>query len=85
MLTKLRYGIALAVLIGLGHPLMTPSAFAVTAEVAKKCSALTDQAFPLRVPGNPAAGRTHGTPKEIRDYFNTCVANGGNVSAPEAK
>lgn len=85
MSAKLKYGIALAALIGLEHPLITPSAFAITAEVAKKCSALTDKAYPLRVPGNPAAGRTHGTPQEIREYFNKCVANEGNIQAPEAK
>jgi hypothetical protein len=40
---------------------------------------LTDKAYPLRVPGNPAAGREHGTAKEVRDYFNKCVANRGNI------
>ena len=29
--------------------------------------------------GNPAAGREHGTAKEVRDYFNKCVANKGNI------
>jgi hypothetical protein len=76
---KLKYWIALATLIGFQHPLITSYAFAATAEVAKKCNALTDKAYPLRVPGNPAAGRTHGTPQEIQNYFKTCVANGGNI------
>jgi hypothetical protein len=53
---------------------------AITVELAKKCGALTDKAFPLRVPGNPAAGREHGTAKEVRDYFNKCVANRGNIA-----
>jgi hypothetical protein len=52
---------------------------AITAELAKKCGALTDKAYPLRVPGNPAAGREYGTAKKVRDYFNKCVANGGNI------
>jgi hypothetical protein len=79
MTAKLKYGIALVASIWLAHSLTTHRALAVTAEVAKKCGALTDKAFPFRVPGNPAAGRIHGTPQEIRDYFNKCVASGGDV------
>jgi hypothetical protein len=78
MPTKLSYGIALA-LVCLAHLPTTRSATAITAELAKKCVALTDKAYPLRVPGNPAAGREHGTAKEARDYFNKCVAKGGNI------
>ena len=33
----------------------------------------------MHVPGNPAAGREHGTANEVRDYFNKCVANRGNI------
>jgi hypothetical protein len=79
MLTKLRYGTALLALACLAHLPMTQSAMAITVELARKCGALTDKAYPLRVPGNPAAGREHGTAKEVRDYFNKCVANRGNV------
>ena len=78
MPTKLRCGTALA-LVCLAHLSTTPSATAVTAELARKCEVLTDKAYPLRVPGNPAAGREHGTSKEVRDYFNRCVANRGNA------
>ena len=66
-------------LVCLAHLPTTRSAIAITAELARKCGALTDKAYPLRVPGNPAAGREHGTAKEVRDYFNKCVANGGNI------
>jgi hypothetical protein len=59
--------------------LMTANASAVTAELARKCGALAEIAYPLRVPGNPAAGRTHGTAQDFRDYFNKCVANRGNM------
>jgi hypothetical protein len=52
---------------------------AITVELAKKCGALTDKAYPLRMPGNPAAGREHGTAQDVRDYFNKCVANKGNI------
>ena len=79
MLTKLRYGTALLALICLTHLPTTRSAMAVTVELARKCGALTDKAYPLRVPGNPAAGREHGTAKEARDYFNKYVANRGNI------
>ena len=61
---------------------MALSALAVTAEVAKKCGVLADMAYPLRVPGNPAAGRTHGTAQDVRDYFNKCVATEGNMPQP---
>ena len=84
MPAKLRSGTALVVAIGVAHLLATPSASAVTVEVAKKCNVLTEKAYPLRVPGNPAAGHKHGTAKEIQGYFNKCVANDGNVTAPES-
>jgi len=56
------------------------SALAITAELAKKCGALTAKAFPPRVPGNPAAGSSKGSGRAERDYFNKCVANGGNMN-----
>jgi len=58
---------------------MNGGASAVTAEVAKKCAALTAKAYPPRVPGNPAAGLAKGTAQFERDYFNKCVANRGNM------
>jgi hypothetical protein len=50
---------------------------ATTAEVARKCQALTTAKFPPRVPGNPAAGSAKGSGLEQQDYFKACVANGG--------
>ena len=64
---------------------MARNASAITAEVAKKCGALADTAYPLRVPGNPAAGRTHGTAQDVRDYFNKCVAKEGNMQQQAPK
>jgi hypothetical protein len=61
----------------------TNSASAVTVEVARKCQALIAKTYPPRVPGNPAAGRENGTAQDVRDYFNKCVTNGGNVEAPK--
>jgi hypothetical protein len=57
----------------------TNSASAISADVAKKCDALTAKAFPSRVVGNPAAGSTKGTASEERAYFEKCVANEGKM------
>jgi hypothetical protein len=80
---RLRHGIALVALICLALPIITRSAFAVTAEVAKKCQLLSAKAFPPRVPGNPAAGLMHGTAREASEYFRKCVENGGNVEGSD--
>jgi hypothetical protein len=87
MPVKLKYGMALVALICLAPSLTARTASAITVEVAKKCGASTDKAYPLRVPGNPAAGRARGTSQEIRDYFNKCVARGGEMEeqAPEQR
>jgi hypothetical protein len=85
VLANLKFGSALIALVCIA---IAPSASAVTAEVAKKCNALTAKAYPPRVPGNPAAGSAKGTGQSERDYFRKCVANGGNVddhSGKEAK
>jgi hypothetical protein len=57
----------------------TNNASAVTAEVARKCAALTAKAYPPRVVGNPAAGSTKGSGLSQQEYFKRCVANGGDV------
>jgi hypothetical protein len=75
---KLSSAMALA-LVCLAQLPTTRSAMTITVGLAKRCGALTDKAFPLRVPGNPAAGREHGTAKEARDYFSKCVANRGTI------
>ena len=79
MLTNLKIRGVLVVLACIAIGCMTGSASAVTAQLAKECQALTAKAFPPRVPGNPAAGSAKGTGQSQRDYFNKCVANGGNV------
>jgi hypothetical protein len=83
--SKSKYGTVPVTLICLSYLPTAQNACAVSAEVAKKCGALTDTAYPLRQPGNPAAGRTLGSAQDVTDYFNKCVANGGNVpgQAPE--
>jgi hypothetical protein len=54
-------------------------ASAITAELARKCSALTAKKFPPRTPGNPAAGSAKGSGRDQRAYYSNCVANGGKV------
>jgi hypothetical protein len=54
-------------------------ALAATAEVAKKCSALTAKVFPPRVIGNPGAGSAKGDGLAEQAYFKKCVASGGKV------
>jgi hypothetical protein len=58
-----------------------PSA-APTAELAKKCAALTAKVFPARVAGNPAAGSAKGSGRTEQEYFNDCIKRGGNVDPP---
>jgi hypothetical protein len=60
--SKLKYGTLPVTLICLSYLLTAQNASAVSVEIAKKCGALTDMAYPFRVPGNPAAGRTRGRP-----------------------
>lgn len=61
------------------------SALAASAEIAKKCNALTAKAFPPRVIGNPAAGSAKGTGQAQLDYFKKCLANGGHVDDDTGK
>jgi hypothetical protein len=79
MSAKFKLRIALLGSIFVKSLLMAPSAFAITAEVAKNCSALATKAYPLRYPGNPAGGRVNGTGADFQKYFSKCVANGGNM------
>jgi hypothetical protein len=83
VLAKLKTGMIVVTSLGVFAVLAPPSALAITAEVAKKCSALTAKAFPPRVVGNPAAGLQSGSYQDFRNYFNKCVANGGNPPEQE--
>jgi hypothetical protein len=64
---------------------LTNGASAITAELAKKCQALTAKAFPPRVIGNPAAGSAKGSGKDEQAYFNRCVKNDGKVDEGGSK
>jgi hypothetical protein len=83
--SKLKYGTVPVTLICLSYLPTAQNASAVSVEVAKKCGALTDTAYPFRVPGYLAAGRTLGTAQDVRDYFNKSVANGGNMPGQAPK
>ena len=83
MRDKLKIGTIVVALVGVFDVLESPSALAITAEVAKKCGTLSEKAYPPRVVGNPAAGRQNGSFLDFRNYFNKCVANGGNPPGQE--
>jgi hypothetical protein len=50
------------------------NASATTAELAKRCLALTAKAFPPRVIGNPAAGSAKGSGRDEQSYYRKCLA-----------
>jgi len=81
MFTKVKFAGALVALVCIVVGPMTNRASAVSVEVAKKCNALAAKAFPPRVTGNPAAGSAKGSGRAMQEYFNKCVANGGNMDA----
>jgi hypothetical protein len=51
----------------------------VSAEVARKCKMLRAKEFPPRQAGNPAAGSAYGSGQDKREFFQRCVAKGGNM------
>ena len=61
MFTHFKSGCMLLALTCFALGSLPGSASAITAEVAKKCNALTAKQFPPREPGNPAAGSTKGS------------------------
>jgi hypothetical protein len=85
MLIDLRFGGAFLALTCMALGSTPNRAAAVTVEVARKCKALTDMAYPPREPGNPAAGSAKGGGRVAQDYFNKCVANGGKTDDPASK
>ena len=85
MAINMKFAAALVALICIGIGSLTNSAAAVTADVAKKCARLTQQAFPPRVVGNPAAGSATGSGLAEQDYYKRCVANGGNMADDVSK
>ena len=85
MFTSVRLGCAFLALICIALGSTPNQAIAVTVEVAKKCKALTDTAYPPRQPGNPAAGSAKGTGRSQQEYFNKCLANGGKMDDDASK
>jgi hypothetical protein len=75
MPANLRSGSALAVLVCAAIGASASGTLAATADIAKKCEALTAQAYPPAVPGNPAAGAATGTGAAARKYYSDCVAH----------
>jgi hypothetical protein len=67
LISSLKHQCLSAALIGVAlGPAAPERAKAVTLDIARKCKALTNAAYPLRVPGNPAAGTTR-EPDEMRN------------------
>src|SRR5690242_15195270 len=85
MLARVTYGTALTVLICLADVGVANAAAAVPAEIARKCTAMANRAYPLRASHNPASGREHGSSHAVRAYFNRCVANGGKMKKNMAR
>jgi len=83
MLTNLKSAGARTALACIAVWSLTGAASAVPLEVAKRCEALTIQAYPPREPGNPAAAGVNGGGPAKRSYYNKCVANGGVKSGAE--
>ena len=79
MFANPKFSGACAALIGVALGAMTTGTWAVSADVAKKCAALTAKAYPPRVIGNPAAGSAKGTGAAEQQYYQKCLAHGGNV------
>lgn len=50
-------------------------AAAISVELANKCRSLALKAHPYKLPGEPGAGSAQAE----REYFNECVARGGNM------
>jgi len=82
MLLDLKFGGVLAALVCIAVDATLVTASALTVEVAKKCEALTIQAFPPLEPGNPALGSAKGSAAAERSYYRKCIANGGNIEGP---
>jgi hypothetical protein len=61
MFAHVKFESALVGLVVIAVGCMNGRASAVTAEVARKCAALTAKAYPPQMPGNPAAGLAKGT------------------------
>ncbi len=65
----------------------TTGASAVSADVAKKCSALTAKTFPQRATGNPASRNGEVDGLSQRGYFQKCISNEGaeDSTTPEGE
>jgi len=79
MVAQPRLALAFAGLICIALASTPQDASAVTAELAKRCSALTAKVFPPRALGNPGAGSAKGSGLDEQAYFRRCLASGGKI------
>ena len=82
MFASLKSCLTRLALVSISVGLLSGSASAITVELARKCNAMVAQAFPPRVPGNPAAGSEKGSGRQMQDYFRKCVENEGKMPEP---
>jgi hypothetical protein len=64
----IRRKLIFAALLSVATEPLTSGASAITAELGKRCEALTAKAFPPRVIGNPAAGSAKGSGKDPQGH-----------------
>ena len=72
-LTKSSF-VLIALALGAYLPMTYPSS-AISVDLAKKCRAMAIKAHPNPTPGSKA----NGAEKAQRDYFQACVAKGGEM------
>jgi len=82
---RLSFGVLLSGFTGLVVLSAPAPAEAITADLARRCNALTAKQFPPREPANPAAGSTKGSGRDQQAYFNRCVANNGKTDDSNQK
>jgi hypothetical protein len=75
MLSRIRFVGAFGIAVMLVTVAGAAPARAITADLAKKCRELAIKAHPYKLPGVKGPGSA----EPQRDYFNTCVAKGGNM------
>lgn len=78
MFKRVRILVALLMSAGLAASGAARPAWAISADLAKKCRALAIKAHPYKIPGVKGPG----TAQAERVFFADCVAKGGNVPVP---
>lgn len=75
MMKSAKMIVVLAVIVAAFLQATERPAAAITVQLAKKCRAMALKAHPYKMPGEKGPGNATAQ----RDYFNDCVARGGNM------